>query len=368
MKRFFQIAVIILSATILGIFLIQGKEETGVPKKKTKVGVILNGLCLDGSWGQAHYEGLEICAENLNLEMIYKENVPENEMSILFMDELIDAGCEIIVCDSFGYEEYLLEEAEKNPEIYFLHATGVVEKRNVATYFGRIYQMRYLSGIVAGMQTRTGQIGYVAAFPISEVNRGINAFTQGVRSVNPGAQVYVVWSDTWTGDEETEKATLKLLDAYPKVDVLAMHTDSLKVLDIAEERGIWSIGYNMDNREKYPNTFLTAPVWNWEFFYEQCITDCLQDKFRGKHYWEGVESGIVSLAPLSSNVKKGAEEIVDKEMKRLNSGRYDVFYGPIWDNTGVLRVESNTCMSDEAMLNRFDWYVDGVTIYEEQGK
>ncbi len=329
MKKIGMTAGIILVMIIVGIVLINGTEtEIEVTKDKTKVGFILNGSCSDKSWSQSHYEGMEKSAQDLNLEILYRENVLEDENSMTVMEELIEEGCEIIICSSFGYGEWELKVARAHPEVYFFHASGVEESENLATYFGRIYQMRYLSGIVAGLQTKTNKIGYVAAIPIPEVNRGINAFTLGVRSVNPEATVYVEWTNSWVGEEESEAATLSLLEQQD-IDVMTIHVDTSRPLEIAEEKGIWSIGYNMDNSAEYPNTFLTAPVWEWSKFYKPCILECLQGKFKSKHYWEGVETGIVALAPLTEHVVPEAAEMVEKESERLQSGTYDVFYGPI---------------------------------------
>lgn len=365
MKKVGMIASGILLLIIVGMFFINAAEkEADVTKKQTKVGVILNGKKDDQSWSQSHYEGMEKSAERLNLKVYYREEVKEDESSQKAIEELIAEGCKIIVCNSFGYSEWGQKMADKYPEVYFFHAAGVEEKKNLATYFGRIYQMRYLSGIVAGMQTETDQIGYVAAFPISEVNRGINAFTLGVHAVNPGANVYVEWCESWTDDAASGDAAERLLGKY-HIDVLAMHSDSLRVMEIAEERGIWSIGYNVDNSGKFPNTFLTAPVWEWENFYEPRILECLQGKFQGKHYWESVDSGVVALAPLTANVKEGIAEAVAKEQVKLQSGTFDVFYGPVRDQSGTIRIEEGESMTDEAMLNEFDWYVEGVVLNEE---
>ncbi len=180
MKRIGIIAAVILVLVIAGILVINGRKiDTDVTREHTKVGVILNGVKNDRSWSQSHYEGMEQCAAKLNLDVEYREKVPKDETSIDVMDELIDNGCRIIICDSYSYEEWELEVAKEHPEVYFLHASGTKQNKNMATFFGRMYQIRYLCGIIAGMQTDTDEIGYVAAFPIEEVNRGINAFTLG---------------------------------------------------------------------------------------------------------------------------------------------------------------------------------------------
>lgn len=365
MKKFAIWAGIVLTVLIVGMFFIRQRQvNTNVTAQQTKVGVVLNGQKDDRSWGQSHFEGMEKTAKELNLLMQYNENTPENEESIPIMEKMIEDGCKIIVVNSFGFGEYALQVAKEHPDVYFFHATGVKTTSNLSTFFGRIYQMRYLSGIVAGLQTKSGQIGYVAAFDMSEVNRGINAFTLGVRSVNPDAKVNVVFINSWLDDQMTKAATEKLIANVPDMDVISMHTDSMEVLKIAEEKGIWSIGYNVDNSTNFPNTFLTAPIWNWESFYTPYILGCLQGKFAQKNYWLGAETGVVGLADLTDKVNPAAAQAVKEAMERLKNGSFDVFYGPIWDNEGKLRVEDGESMSDEVMLNAFDWFVDGVMIYE----
>lgn len=365
MKRFPLLAGMIVTVIILGIFLIStGERDTEITRGVTKVGLILNGSKEDDNWGESHYKGMTYCQDQLNLQVICMESVPEGDECLSTIESLIQEGCKIIICNSFGFGESVSQMAKKYPDIYFFHATGTEQSDNLVTYFGRMYQMRYLSGIVAGMQTQTDKIGYVAAFPIDEVNRGINAFTLGVRAVNKNAEVYVQWSGSWTDEVLNKEATETLLQAHD-IDVIAMHTDSNEPLKVAEEQKIWSIGYNIDNSELYPGSYLTAPVWQWEYFYEPHIRACLQDKFVGKHYWLGAESELISLAPFTSNVKPGIAAVVEEELLKLQSGNYDVFYGPVEDNTGKIRIPEKESMSDYSMLNEFDWYVKGVVLSEE---
>lgn len=356
------VTILVFFILIIGILLVSGRKENA---EELKVGILLNGSKTDNSWSQSHYEGILVSAKELGLELVYYENVPETEDCVDYINRLISEGCKIIICNSFNFGSYTLQASAQHPDICFFHASGVECSENVSTYFGRMYQMRYLCGIVAGMQTETNQIGYVAAYPISEVNRGINAFTLGVHSVNPDAVVYVNWCNSWTDDAAAENATKELLQNY-EIDVLAMHTDSLSPLEVAEESGIWSIGYNIDNSDRYARTFLTAPIWHWENFYTPRIKECQQGKFEGRKYWEGAESGMVALAPLTNHVKEGISDAVEQKMKEISSGTFDVFYGPIYDREGGLRVPAEESMSDEAMLNEFDWYVEGVIIHGEE--
>ena len=365
MKRILVTTLIFVCAIVVSMLWIRTKQqETDVTKYQTKVGFILNGDIKDHSWGESHFNGMEKSAKELNLNVVYKENVPETQDCKTTIEELIEDGCKIIICNSFGYGEWELECAKEHPEVKFFHATGVEQLDNLATYFGRIYQMRYLSGIVAGMQTETNEIGYVASHPLAEVNRGINAFTLGVRLVNPQAKVYVKWSHSWTGEKENVEATKELIDKH-NIDVLAMHMNAISPLEVADKNGLWIIGYNLDNSDMFPNTYLTAPVWNWECFYKPRILECLQGKFQGVNYWDGIETGIVDLAPLTKNVKPEISKKVEEERAHLMDGTFDVFYGPIKDTEGNVRIKEGQSMTDDAMLNNFFWYVEGVVIDED---
>lgn len=360
MKKISIIAAAIFVLVIVGILVINGRRiDTDVTRERTKVGVILNGVKDDRSWSQSHYEGMEKCAAKLNLDVEYREKVPKDETSMDVMEELIDNGCKIIICDSYSYEEWELNAAKEHPDIYFLHASGTMQNKNMATFFGRMYQIRYLCGIIAGMQTDTNEIGYVAAFPIEEVNRGINAFTLGVKSVNPQAKVYVSWSMSWDDDEAVADAAYRLLDGR-NIDVVTTHSDSLKALDIASGRGLWTIGYNYDNSDKYGDKYLAAAVWDWGDFYEQRILECLQGRFQGVNYWEGMDTGIVKLTELSDRVKPGIARAVESAKTKLMNGGFDVFYGPVYDNNGVLRIKEGENISDKTMIYNFKWYVEGV--------
>ena len=213
---------LIVSTTVFAILLVAvliilnfTKKNTYVDvlKDKTDVGLLLNGVADDRSWSMAHAEALESISDELNLNIVCRENVAADESCVDVIRSLIEDGCVIIIATSFDFGQYMEQCAAEFPDIYFLHATGTAEGNNIGSFFGRMYQFRYLSGIIAGMQTKTNSIGYVASFPISEVNRGINAFTLGVRSVNPEAVVHVSFCGSWTDDEPAAASSEKLIQS-----------------------------------------------------------------------------------------------------------------------------------------------------------
>ena len=347
-------------AMIVGVLFMFG-PETGFEEEpqKVRVAMIMTGLRNDHSWNETHYEAIQKAENLLNLEVAYYENVPADSTARGVMEEAVDNGAKIVIASSFGYGPSELVVARNHPETKFFHATGLQPASNLSTYFGRMYQLRYLSGIVAGLKTKTNEIGYVAGFNIPEVVRGINAFALGVQKVNPEAKVYISWSGSWTDESMAADATRALLAKY-EVDVLTTHLDALSPFEIADDRNVWIIGYNRDNSKRFPDRFLTAPVWHWDNFYIPKIREVLQDKFEGRSYWLGLESGIMDLAPMTRNVEDSVRQVVEDEKLRLTQGKFDVFYGPIVDNHGNIRVSEGESMTDEVMLNRFDWFVKGV--------
>ena len=134
----------------------------------------------------------------------------------------------------------------------------------------------------------------------------------------------------------------------------------LKAIDIASGIGLWTIGYNYDNSDKYGDKYLTAAVWDWGDFYEQRILECLQGRFQGVNYWESMDTGIVKLTELSDRVKPGIRYAVETAKAKLMKGEFDVFYGPVYDNNGKLRIKEGENISDKTMMHNFKWYVEGV--------
>lgn len=365
MKLIYVVPTVIIAIILAGLFTVNVKKKnTDITREKTKIAMIMHGTIDDHSWGQSHYEGMKKAAEELNLDVLFREQIPTNRTSEAVMEGLIAAGVKVLILNSFQFGPYIQNVAAKHPDVKFFHASGLKTAPNVATFFGRMYQMRYLSGIVAGMQSKTGKIGYVAAYDIPEVIRGINAFTLGVKKANPDANVIVRWTKSWNNDKVCAQATRALL-ANDSIDVLAKHVDSQLPMRIADSLGVWIVGYNLDNADLYPDHFLTAPVWRWEKFYIPHIFDVLKKRFVSKRYWEGINSGIVDLSPFTSHVNPKAIALVESEREKIQNGSFDVFYGPIEDNTGVIRINEGETMSDTDMLNNFNWFVKGVTIDEK---
>lgn len=335
------------------------KEAAATEAGPFKVAFIYIGPPGDLGWTHEHEVGRKMVADYFGPKVVttFIENIPEGPDAARVMRQYAQQGYNMIFATSFGYMDPMYEVAQEFPKVLFEHCSGYKTAPNMATYFGRIYQPRYLSGIVAGSMTKKNVIGYVAAFPIPEVIRGINAFTLGVRSVNPAAQVRVVWTNTWYDPVKEREAAVALLDAG--VDIIAQHQDTTEPQKAAQERGLVSIGYDSDMRKFVGDTVLVSPVWDWGIYYKERIEAALNGTWEPTQYWEGLSSGVVKLADYSPMVTADVKAKVDQARNKILSGSWDVFYGPIKDQSGKVVVPAGSKMTDEEMLS-MNFFVEGV--------
>ena len=321
---------------------------------------VLVGPVGDAGWNWAHDQGRQYAEEQTGARTLFVESVAETEEAFtsVAIDFIENEDADVIFGTSFGYMDAMEKLADEYPEVVFEHASGYkMNDSNFGNYFGRMYQPRYLSGLAAGAVTETGNIGYVAAFPIPEVIRGINAFTLGVREMNPDAQVNVIWTFTWF-DPAVEGDTAKaLLEAG--ADVIAMHQDSPAAGVAAQDAGARWVAYNSDMREFAPDAFLTAPTWDWGPYYASVIKAVANGAYQPSAYWGGMFDGIVGLALPGKNVPDSLVEAIDEAGNRIVSGEWDVFTGEIRDQEGSVRVADGETLDDGAMLG-MDWFVEGV--------
>ncbi|MGH4123062.1 MAG: BMP family ABC transporter substrate-binding protein [Clostridium sp.] len=349
---------LIMSIALVGCGSEKKTETKDTAKKEIKVGFIYVGPIGDEGWTYSHDVARKELEKQLGVKTLSKESVKEDLAEVeKVCEEMINGGANVIVGTSFGFMDGMEASAAKHPDVKYLHASGYKTSENMSNYFGRMYQARYLSGKVAGMKTKTNKIGYVAAHPIPEVIRGINAFALGVQSVKPEAIVKVKWTNTWY-DPAREKEAGKALIAEG-VDVVTQHQDTAGPLQAAEEAGISAIGYNTDMKAKAPKAYMTSPVWNWTPYYVEQIKAIQAGTWKSGSYWKGLESGIVSLAPLTENAPTGAKDAVETGKAAIISGKNKIFVGPLKDQSGAVKVAKGKGMTDEELL-QFKWFVKGV--------
>ena len=346
-------------------------SSSGISKDKIKVGVIHLSDPAEGSgYTYTHDLGIQGMQQNLGLsdsQIIRKNNVSDSdeEATEKAIQECVDEGCNIIFTTSWGYMKATAKMAEKYPDVYFSHGTGYMSNgKNFNNYFGRIYQARYLSGIVAGMNTKTNKIGYVAAMGSdnSEVTGGIDAFALGIYSVNPDAKVYVKVTNSWYDPEGEKAAAQKLLDM--DCDVIAQHCDTVDPQVLAQKKGVYSIGYNSDMSKEAPKACLCSVIWNWSAYYTAAVQSVIDGTWDSSNYYGGMNENLVGITPVADFAAKGTQEKVDEAKKQILSGENGVFDGVIETNTGDTVGTEGKTLDDATITGKINWYFKTVTVVD----
>ena len=339
-------------------------------KDDVKVAVLYLSDPAEGSgYSYTHDLGIQGMQTNLGLssDQIVRKVVDDSdsEATRKAIEECIQDGCNIIFGTSWGYMETMAQMAEEYPDVYFSHGTGYMSNgKNFNNYFGRIYQARYLSGIVAGMKTTSNKIGYVAAQDStnSEVTGGVDAFALGVESVNKDAKVYVVVTNSWYDPEKEEEASRMLLDLG--CDVMTQHCDPPYPQTLAQEYGVYGIGYNSDMSKETPESCLTSVIWNWSAYYTSAVKSIMNGTWDGSNYYGGMAEGLVQITNLANFCAEGTQEKVDEATQAILSGSFNVFDGVMETNTGEkIGVEGGT-LDDATITGGINWYYRNVIVVE----
>jgi basic membrane protein A len=306
----------------------------GSSEETLKVAFVHVGPVSDKGWSWAHDQGAQYLEANMdNVEIRTLESIAEGADSQRVFEDLAADGFQLIFGTSFGYMDPMLAAGENFPDTTFMHATGFKTSDNMGNYFGAAEEGRYLAGMTAGAATETDLIGYVAAFPIPEVLRGINAFTLGAREVNPNAEVQVVWTSTWVDPAIEGTAAQTLLDAG--ADVIAMHQDTPAAGQAAEAVGAKWSGYNTDMTEFAPTAWLTAPIWNWGPYYLATAEAVRAGTWQSEAFYGNMADGMVALAPYGDSVPQDVRDLVDGRMAEIIDGTFLIFSDPIVNQDGA---------------------------------
>ena len=347
-----------------------GGGDTGTADGALNVGFIYIGAINDGGFTQTHHNGtLGLMAEYGDaINCKWLENIDDTNTQACTdaAKQLIDQGSTVIIGTSFGFGTPLFELAESGAydDITFIHFSGYhINDHNYGNYFGAMEEPRYLSGIIAGMQTTSNKLGYVAAYPYTEVKIGINAFALGAQSVNPDATVSVVYINSWY-DPAAEKQAAEALLAQG-CDVITQHADTPGPQLAAAESGAFAIGYNLDNSalEGLENAYLTAPIWHHDNFLIPTIRDIMNGVWTPESYYGTMADGYVALSPLTQNVTEEAKAKVEEIRALIVAGNYPIFTGPIYDNQGNEVVAAGESLDRDGIW-QIEYHVKGVTASE----
>lgn len=385
MKKLVSILLaVLLIAVACACFTSCGSESDG--EDTFKVGVIHIGDPADGSgYSYTHDIGIVEMQKNLGLsddQIIRKLNIADNDESAIreSIEACISEGCNIIFTTSYGYMDTTEALAKEHPKVIFSHGTGYKSNEtNFNNYFGRIYQARYLSGIAAGLKTKSNKIGYVAAYgtELAETCSGINAFALGVQSVNPEAEVYVKSLNSWF-DPANETAYAEALIEMG-CDVIAQHCDTANPQIAAQTKGVFGCGYNSDMTKDAPKAHLTAPIWNWGVYYTAATKAAMDGTWEEfGNYYGSLADGLVDVSALSENCAENTAEYIKLVKDLFKEGTWDVFSGvklsfkdgaivktdaDLKDNAGnVIVAAGGASVEDSVITGTMNYFVEGVSL------
>lgn len=312
----------------------------------------------DAGWTFRHDAGRQ-CLEKQGIPTAFVETVPETPDVANVEKDFISQGYNMIFATAFGYQPFTQQVAKENPDKFFFGITPTVAPAdNILNFYGKLWDGRYLTGIVAGAMTKTNKIGFVAAQPIPTVIAGINAFTLGVRSVNPAATVEVVWTLSWYDPPAEKQAAVALVEGG--ADVIAQHQDTPSPVQGAAEKGAWAIGSESDMTSFAPDKFLTGTVWDWCPFYTKAAEWVKGGTFKAGEFYGGLDDGTVSIAPMNAAVPADVQKLVEEKKAALVKGEFDYWKGPLKDNSGGVAVADGATLTI-ADINGMNWLVEGVS-------
>ena len=335
--------------------------------KSVTVGFVYVGPRDDYGYNQAHAEGAAVLKKMAGVKVVEEENVPETVAVQKTMESMINLdGASLLFPTSFGYfDPHMLKMCAKYPKLQFRHCGGLWSKdkhpANAGSYFGYIDEAQYLSGIVAGYASKSKKIGFVAAKPIPQVLRNINAFTLGARSVDPKITTQVIFTGEWSMPVKEAEAINSLADQG--IDVVTCHVDSPKVVaETAVKRGMFVCGYHANQQPLAGDKYLTGAEWNWEKVYVDFAKAMQDGKPLGNFVRGGLKEGLVKTSAYGPMVSAEARKHADAAKAAfMKAGGFAIFKGPLKDNKGKQIVAAGTSHGQtDLWLEQMNWLVEGV--------
>jgi basic membrane protein A len=353
--------------------------------KKLKAGFIYVGPVGDYGFSHAHDVGRKFAEEKLPwLETMYIESVGEADSARIIDRFILEEKCDVVFTTSFGYMDDTIKAGKKYPNKHFMHCSGFKQSKNVGTYFGDLYQTYYLNGLMAGAMTKSNKIGYVAAFPIPELIRHIDAFALGIKESNPEAKVHVKWIYAWYGPDKAREAAESLI--AEGCDTLAFTEDTPAVIEVGQEHSekgkqIYTYSHYSPMQPYGVDSVVSGQLADWGVMYVQILKDLYNDTWTSKDYWWLVKEGAAKLGGSFDSIvnkkfegalkaimldskdfgKISAYDLVVKRYDQMMQGpdAFDPFEGPVYDNTGKLQVKAGTRASKGDLMGIM-YYVDNV--------
>ena len=313
----------------------------------------------DGGWTFAHDNGRKAVEKEFGDKVVtsFVEKVPESADAERVIRDMAGQGNKLIFGTTFGYMEPMLKVAADFKDVKFEHATGYKTADNLRTYDSRTYEGAYMAGVIAGKMTKSNTLGVVGSVPIPEVVRNINSFTLGAQSVNPKIKTKVVWVNEWFNPPKETEAATALINGG--ADVLFQNTDSSAVLQTAEKMGKRAFGWDSDMTAYGPKAHLGSAIINWGPYYIKAVREALEGKWTTGQAWWGVKEGAIDMVSIAADVPEETKKRVDEVRAGLKDGSFNIWKGPIMDNTGKELIGKDVVVDDK-FLGGLKTYVKGV--------
>jgi basic membrane protein A and related proteins len=323
-----------------------------------KAGFIYVGPVADFGWSHQHDLGRQAAQKALGdkITTSYVESVKEGPDAERVIRELATSGHGIVFTTSFGFMNPTLKVARQFPKVKFEHATGYKRSANVSTYNIRFYEGRYVQGVIAGKTSKSGVVGYIGSVPIPEVVMGMNAFVQGMHTVNPNGKIKIVWINGWYDPGKESDAAKALIDQG--ADIVAQHTDSAAPLQVAEQRGVHGFGQASDMIKFAPKAQLTSSMDHWDEYYTHRIQAAIDGSWKTQDVWGGLAAGMLKMAAYT-NMPDDVAQAAQAAEDGIKSGKIVIFKGPIKDQDGKIKVADGAALTDDEILG-MNWLAEGV--------
>jgi basic membrane protein A len=328
-----------------------------------KVGFVYVSPLPGSAWSESWDVTRKMLETKDGAETTVVQPIEENTEVVGVLQGLIRKGDELIFATALGYQPYVEQVAEENPEVDFVVTGPWLQENeqppNVASVYGNLWEVRYLSGIVAGAMTKTNTLGFVSAFSVSSVVAGINGFELGAKAVNPEAKTKVVFTSAWYNPPQNTQAAETL--AKSGADVIAKHQDDTGAIIGAEQSGAYAIGSEYDTSSQNPKAYLTGSAYNWEKYAQEKYEQAEEGTFKNEETNGDLKSGMVELAPLNPAVPASVKKEVEKAEQEMIAGKLFVFEGPLKSNTGEEVLKSGEAWKTPAeVYENSEFLVEGI--------
>jgi basic membrane protein A and related proteins len=340
-----------------------GTSSTASGKKGLKVGFVYVSPLPGSAWSKAWDESRMDLVSKFGAQTTVVQPIAENPEVVGTLQNLIRKGDKLIFATAFGYQPFVAQVAKQNPDVNFVVTGPWVQKeprpKNVSSVYANLWEIRYLTGIVAASMSKKRSLGFVSAFSIPSVVAGINGFQEGVKSVDPSIKTKVILTSNWYNPPQSTQAAETL--AKGGADVIAKHEDSVGPLLGAKAAGVWGIGSEADTSAQTPETYLTGSVYDWHTYAERKYQQTVDGNFSNDEVNGDLKTGLVRLGPINSKVPAAVKAKVAAAQKQIEAGKLAVFKGPLKDNTGALKLPAGKSWTSPAdVYSNMTFFVDGV--------